>query len=165
MVVREAPQQISDLVNFGTKFDQEEGHLALTREGGHSHRRIVHALGDATGFEVMRAIIESARKAPNLTLWDRTFTIDLPTHEGRCVGALVQRPRQGKQLIWAKQTILASGGAGMVYRETTNPPVATGDGMAAPHRAGPQLREMEFMQSHPPVLYVSGSSRFLISEA
>src|SRR6516225_4114875 len=86
MVVREAPAQINDLIRWGTQFDQEDGHLALTREGGHSHRRIVHALGDATGFEVMRAIIERARQTPHLTLWDETFTLDLLTFEGRCVG-------------------------------------------------------------------------------
>src|SRR5580704_8641138 len=110
MVVREAPAQINDLIQWGTHFDEEEGHLALTREGGHSHRRIVHALGDATGHEVMRAIIERARHAPHLTLWDDTFTIDLLTHDGACVGAVVWRPDHGKVLIWAKQTILASGG-------------------------------------------------------
>src|SRR5438045_244356 len=165
MVIREAPQQINDLIRFGVNFDLEGGELALTREGGHSHRRIVHALGDATGHEVMRAIIDRARRTPNLTLWDDTFTLDLLTHEGTCVGALVWRPGQGRQLIWAKQTILASGGAGMVYRETTNPPVATGDGMAAAYRAGARLRDMEFMQFHPTVLYVAGSSRYLISEA
>jgi L-aspartate oxidase len=165
LVVREAPQQIADLVHWGTQFDEEGGQIALTREGGHSHRRIVHALGDATGHEVMRAIIDRARQVPNITLWDRTFTIDLLTQEGTCVGALVHRPRRDKILVWAKQTILASGGAGMVYRETTNPPVATGDGMAAAYRAGAELRDMEFMQFHPTVLYVAGSSRYLISEA
>ena len=165
LVVREAPNQINDLIKLGTKFDEEEGQLALTREGGHSHRRIVHALGDATGFEVMRAIIVRAKEQANLAIWDDTFTLDLLTDEGRCVGAVVHRPNQGKLLIWAKQTILASGGAGMVYRETTNPPVATGDGMAAAHRAGAELRDMEFMQFHPTILYVAGSSRFLISEA
>ncbi len=165
LVVREAPEQINDLIRWGTHFDEEEGHLALTREGGHSHRRIVHALGDATGFEVMRAIIAHSQRTPNLTLWHDTFTLDLLTHEGRCVGALVSRPGQGKLLVWAKQTVLASGGVGMVYRETTNPPVATGDGMAAAYRAGAELRDMEFMQFHPTVLYVAGSSRFLISEA
>jgi L-aspartate oxidase len=165
MVVREAPGQINDLIRWGTHFDLEEGHLALTREGGHSHRRIVHALGDATGHEVMRAIIARSRQAANITLWDNAFTLDLLAKDQTCVGALVDRPGQGKMLIWAKQTILASGGAGMVYRETTNPPVATGDGMAAAYRAGAQLRDMEFMQFHPTVLYVAGSSRFLISEA
>jgi L-aspartate oxidase len=165
MVVREAPAQINDLVRWGTEFDQEDGHLALTREGGHSHRRIVHALGDATGHEVMRAIIERARQAANVTIWDDTFTVDLLTHDGGCVGALLARPGDERILVWAKQTILASGGCGMVYRETTNPPVATGDGMAAAYRAGAQLRDMEFMQFHPTILYVAGSSRFLISEA
>jgi L-aspartate oxidase len=160
LVVREAPRQIDDLIHFGAQFDAEPG-----IEGGHSYHRIVHALGDATGFEVMRAIIERAQKAPNITVWDRTFTLDLLTHEGACVGAFVDRPRHEKLLVWAKQTILASGGAGMVYRETTNPPVATGDGMAAAYRAGADLRDMEFMQFHPTVLYVAGSSRYLISEA
>jgi L-aspartate oxidase len=181
LVVREAPRQINDLIRWGTNFDLEaEGKLALTREGGHSHRRIVHALGDATGHEVMRAIIERARQAANITLWDNTFTIDLLTYQGACAGALVHRPvnlspnplpdsgrgrGEGLLLVWAKQTILASGGAGMVYRETTNPPVATGDGMAAACRAGAELRDMEFMQFHPTVLYVAGSGRFLITEA
>ena len=165
MVVREAPAQIEQLVNWGTKFDEENGHLALTREGGHSHRRIVHALGDATGFEVMRAIIDTARAAPNVTVFDDTFTIDLLTHEGVCVGAIVWHPTFGKLLLWAKQVILAAGGCGMVYRETTNPPVATGDGMASAYRAGAELRDMEFMQFHPTVLYVAGSARYLISEA
>jgi L-aspartate oxidase len=160
MVVREAPRQIDDLIACGARFDEEAG-----IEGGHSYHRIVHALGDATGFEVMRALIEQAKKTSNITLWDRTFTIDLLTHDGKCVGALVHRRQHGKLLIWAKQTILASGGAGMVYRETTNPPVATGDGMAAAYRAGAELRDMEFMQFHPTVLYVAGSSRYLISEA
>ncbi|MFO0801531.1 MAG: L-aspartate oxidase [Gemmataceae bacterium] len=165
MVVREAPAQIEKLVEWGVKFDVENGALALTREGGHSHRRIVHALGDSTGFEVMRGIIDRARNAPNITVHDETFTIDLLTHEGQCVGAIVWHPTFGKLLLWAKQVILASGGCGMVYRETTNPPVATGDGMAAAYRAGAELRDMEFMQFHPTVLYVAGSARYLISEA
>src|SRR5207248_4985405 len=160
LVVREAPDHIDELIRYGAKFDEDVG-----MEGGHSHRRIVHALGDATGYEVMRAVIERARKAPNVVIWDRTFTIDLLTHDGRCVGALVRRGRRDHLLIWSKQTVLASGGAGMVYRETTNPPVATGDGMAAAWRAGAELRDMEFMQFHPTVLYVAGSARFLITEA
>ncbi len=165
LVVREAPEQIEQLVRWGTNFDLENGSLALTREGGHSHRRIVHALGDSTGHEVMRAIIAKAQAAENVTLLDDTFTVDLLTENGACVGALVSRPGLGKLHIWAKQTILAAGGCGMVYRETTNPPVATGDGMAAAYRAGAELRDMEFMQFHPTVLYVAGSARYLISEA
>src|SRR3954447_8255401 len=87
MVVREAPAQINDLIRWGTHFDEEQGQLALTREGGHSHRRIVHALGDATGHEVMRAIIERSKTSPNVLLWDDTFTLDLLTSDGSCVGA------------------------------------------------------------------------------
>src|SRR5262249_34710744 len=128
------------------------------------HKRIVHALGDATGFEVMRAIIAKAKEAANVTIWDDTFTLDLLTHSGRCVGAMLAKDDQ-KGLIWAKQVILASGGAGMGYRATPNPPVATGDGMAAAWRAGAELRDMEFMQFHPTVLYVAGSARSLITEA
>ncbi len=165
MVVREAPDEIEKLMSWGTEFDLENGELALTREGGHSHRRIVHALGDSTGHEVMRAIIARAKAAPNIALWDDTFTIDLLTAEGKCVGAVAWCPGIARELIWAKQVILASGGVGMVYRETTNPPVATGDGMAAAYRAGAELRDLEFMQFHPTVLYVAGSARYLISEA
>ncbi len=116
MVVREAPNQINDLIRWGTHFDEEGGQLALTREGGHSHRRIVHALGDATGHEVMRAIIDRARQTANVTIWDNTFTIDLLTHAGACVGALVSRPGGEQLLIWAKQTILAPVVCGMDYR-------------------------------------------------
>jgi L-aspartate oxidase len=113
----------------------------------------------------MRALLAAAQERPNITFWDDTFTLDLLTHEGRCVGALVWRQGLGPLLVWAQQVILASGGCGMVYRETTNPPVATGDGMAAAHRAGAELRDMEFMQFHPTVLYVAGSARYLITEA
>src|SRR3984957_9483717 len=164
-VVHEAPAEIEKLIGWGTNFDLENGSLALTREGGHSHRRIVHALGDSTGFEVMRAIIATARTRPNITLWDDTILVDLLTERGQCVGAILSRGGTGQFLIWAKQVILAAGGCGMVYRETTNPPVATGDGMAAAYRAGAELRDMEFMQFHPTVLYVAGSARYLISEA
>jgi L-aspartate oxidase len=164
-VVREAPGEIERLIEWGTQFDLEGGQLALTREGGHSHRRIVHALGDATGHEVMRAVIAKAKAAPNVTLWDDTFTIDLLTDSTGCVGAVLWRPGVGRVLAWASQTILAAGGCGMVYRETTNPPVATGDGMAAAYRAGAELRDMEFLQFHPTVLYVAGAARFLITEA
>src|SRR5262249_34033514 len=134
-VVREAPRQIDDLIKYGARFDEEPG-----IEGGHSYHRIVHALGGATGVEGVRAIIACARSTPDITLWDRTFTLDLLVHEGAGVGAHVARRNKEKLLVWAKQTILASGGAGMVYRETTNPPVATGDGMAAAYRAGAELR-------------------------
>jgi L-aspartate oxidase len=166
MVVREAPERIRELLAWGADFDREAGgDLALTREGGHSHDRIVHALGDATGKEVMRAVIERTRQAANLIAWQDTFTLDLLTHEGVCRGALVWNPQHGKTLVWAKQTVLCTGGVGQIYRESTNPPVATGDGLAVAWRAGAELRDMEFMQFHPTVLYIAGSSRSLITEA
>lgn len=165
LVVREAPERIRELIAWGAQFDLEEGELALGREGGHSANRIVHALGDATGREVMRAVIAQTKKLPNLFHWTDTFTLDLLTHDGVCRGALVWNPKHGKTLLWAKQTILCTGGAGQIYRETTNPDVATGDGHAVAYRAGAELRDMEFMQFHPTVLYIAGSSRNLITEA
>lgn len=165
MVVREAPHHIRQLIEWGTRFDTEGGELLLGREGGHSHRRIVHALGDATGHEVMRAMIQQARTKVAADIWTNTFTIDLLTHEGQCRGALVWNQGHGRTFVWAKQTILCTGGAGQIYRETTNPEVATGDGMALAYRAGAELRDMEFMQFHPTVLYIAGGSRSLITEA
>jgi L-aspartate oxidase len=165
MVVREAPERIAELVEWGTKFDQEGDHVALGREGGHSHARIVHALGDATGREVMRAVIAKTRDKSNVRLWQNSFTIDLLTHEGRCRGALVWDKRRGPSLVWARATILATGGAGQIYRESTNPSIATGDGHALAYRAGAEVRDMEFMQFHPTVLYIAGSSRHLLTEA
>jgi len=165
MVVREAPRHIRQLIEWGTRFDTEGGELLLGREGGHSHRRIVHALGDATGHEVMRAMIQQARTRVAAEIWTNTFTIDLLTHEGQCRGALVWNQSHGRTFVWAKQTILCTGGAGQIHRETTNPEVATGDGMALAYRAGAELRDMEFMQFHPTVLYIAGGSRSLITEA
>ncbi len=165
MVVREAPRRIAELMAWGTRFDEEDGQVALGREGGHSHARIVHALGDATGREVMRAVIEQAGKAPNLKIWQNSFTIDLLTHDGRCRGALVWDRRRGASLVWARAVVLATGGAGQLYRESTNPEIATADGHALAFRAGAELRDLEFMQFHPTVLYVAGSSRHLLTEA
>lgn len=164
-VVGEAPRRIRELIDWGTRFDRIGEALALSREGGHSHDRIAHALGDATGKEVMRAVVARVQASENIAVWEETFTIDLLTHEGVCRGALVWNRQHGKTLIWAKQTVLASGGAGQLYRETTNPEVATADGMAMAYRAGAELRDMEFMQFHPTVLYIAGSSRHLITEA
>jgi L-aspartate oxidase len=164
-VVREAPGRIAELMAWGTRFDSNNGSLELGREGGHSHHRIVHALGDATGREVMRAVIEQARRLEHVDVWPDTFTIDLVTHEGRCRGAIVWHPAHGKTLVWARRTILATGGAGQLYRESTNPPGVSGDGMALAWRAGAELRDMEFMQFHPTVLYIAGGARSLITEA
>ncbi len=164
-VVAEAPELIRELVQYGARFDDIDGTIALTLEGGHSHRRVAHALGDATGAEVMRALIARLRESRSIDIWEQTFTIDLLTNEGECRGALVWNAHHGKTFVWAKQTILATGGAGRLYRETTNPEVATADGQAAAFRAGAELRDMEMMQFHPTVLYIAGSSRHLISEA
>ncbi len=164
-VVREAPARIEELIRWGARFDQIDGHLALGREGGHGRDRIVHALGDATGKEIMRAVTVQVRKRERIDVWENTFTIDLVTLDGVCRGALVWNPQHGKTMVWAKQTILATGGAGQLYRETTNPDVATGDGMAVAYRAGAALTDLEFVQFHPTVLYIAGGSRSLISEA
>ncbi len=164
-VVDAAPRLIRELATLGAKFDQKNGNIALTTEGGHSHARIAHALGDATGKEIMRALIASVRGAEWTEIWEKTFTIDLLTQDGQCRGALVWNAQHGRTFVWAKQTILATGGAGKVYRETTNPDIATADGHAIAYRAGAQLRDMEMMQFHPTVLYIAGSSRHLISEA
>lgn len=165
LVVREAPARVRELIDWGASFDQRDGKYALTLEGGHSFNRVLHALGDATGREVIRAVLERTRRQPNILVYEDTFIIDLLTVDGRCVGALTWSKPAGVQAVWAKQTVLATGGCGQLYRETTNPPVATGDGMAMAYRAGAQLQDMEFMQFHPTVLYVAGTSRFLISEA
>lgn len=165
MVVREAPERIGELIDWGVDFDQENGHVALGREGGHSHARIAHALGDSTGREIMRAILERARAGKNIRLWQNSFTLDLLTHESRCRGVLVWDRRRGLSLVWARAVVLATGGAGQLFRETTNPRIATGDGHAMAFRAGADLRDMEFMQFHPTVLYLAGSTRHLLTEA
>lgn len=163
-VVEQAPQRIQELISWGTQFDRTDGGLNLGREGGHSHHRIVHALGDSTGREVMRAVIEKARQRPNTRIIEKSFTIDLLTNEAGCRGA-VARINGQLYLIWAKETILCTGGAGQVFRETTNPVIATGDGHAMAWRAGVRMRDMEFMQFHPTVLYIAGGGRCLITEA
>lgn len=165
MVVREAPERIAELVGWGTRFDENAGQILLGREGGHSHNRIVHALGDMTGREVMRAVAEHTAALPHVRIWENTFTIDLLTHDDSCHGAVIATRHGEQMLVWAKQTILTTGGAGQIYRETTNPAVATADGHAMAYRAGAELRDMEFMQFHPTVLYIAGGSRSLITEA
>ena len=165
MVVREAPERIQELIGWGTHFDEQAGELSLGREGGHSRFRVVHARGDATGKEVMRAVIDRITRQQNIQVREDVFTLDLLTHEGTARGALIWSAAQGMSLVWAKQTILCTGGAGQIYRETTNPAVATADGLAMAYRAGAELRDMEFMQFHPTMLYIAGSARSLITEA
>lgn len=164
-VVREAPMRVTELINWGTKFDTHDGQIILGREGGHSHQRILHALGDATGKEIIRAMIEHVKGRNNVEIIEETFTLDLITFEGRCHGVIASTRGGKPYVIWAKETILCTGGCGQVFRESTNPRVATGDGHALAFRAGAMMRDMEFMQFHPTVLYIAGSSRTLVTEA
>ncbi|QDT87826.1 L-aspartate oxidase [Gimesia chilikensis] len=164
-VCTEAPRHIQELIEIGADFDTQDGKIALTKEGGHSHRRVAHALGDATGKEIMRALVAAVQSRPNIQTWMKTPTLDLVTEDGQCRGAIIWNRYHGKSLVWAKQVILATGGAGCLFRETTNPPLATGDGHALAFRAGARLQDMEFMQFHPTVLYIAGGARYLVSEA
>jgi len=165
-VVEEGTKAVKQLMALGTRFDPDpNGEVAFTLEGGHSHPRVLHARGDRTGSEIERALVDAVRRAPAVRVLEQTFAIDLLTRGGACVGALIWDPVHGKQVVWARATILATGGCGRVFRETTNPDVATGDGYAMAFRAGAALMDMEFMQFHPTTLYVAGASRALISEA
>ncbi|MBL4847867.1 MAG: L-aspartate oxidase [Planctomycetes bacterium] len=166
-VVREATPRVRELIAGGACFDpdEERGGLARTKEGGHTAARILHAAGDATGREIQRTLLERTRAHPRIRFLEHAFVVDLVTHQGQCQGALVWDHGQGLQLVAARVTILAAGGAGRVFRETTNPHVATGDGIAMAYRAGCKLLDMEFMQFHPTTLYVAGAARTLLTEA
>jgi L-aspartate oxidase len=164
-VVAEGRAAIDELVEWGAEFDRKGGSFALAREGGHSKARILRANGDTTGLEIERVLVSSVLNHSNIRVLEHTFMIDLITEDGLCTGAVVFDRDNGKQIIWAKQVVLASGGAGQVYRETTNPEIATGDGLAAAYRAGAELQDMEFVQFHPTTLYIAGAIRALISEA
>lgn len=163
--VKDGPERIRELVEWGVRFDRVGNDVALGQEGGHRRRRILHAHGDATGSEITRGLLAKLSHTANVRTFDHCFLIDLITIDGRCVGAVTYHRKYGHQLVWAEQTVLATGGSGRLYRETTNPEVATGDGLAVAYRAGAVLRDMEFVQFHPTTLYVAGSSRALISEA
>jgi L-aspartate oxidase len=167
MVIKEGPQRVLELLEWGANFDKQAGNphgLAFTREGGHSFARILHAYGDATGKELAETLIRTVRNRESIRVSENTFVIDLVTDDGRCLGVLALIDGQ-VNLIWAKRTILASGGAGQLYRESTNPKIATADGHAMAYRAGATLQDMEMVQFHPTTLYVAGSSRALITEA
>lgn len=164
-LVNEGPDGVKELIRLGTLFDLENGELALTQEGAHSHRRILHANGDATGYEIVRALAAQANEHPGIEVWDEHFVIDLITEQGECVGALVQKADGSQVFVKAEATVLCSGGAGQLYRYTTNPEVATADGVAMAYRAGAVVRDMEFIQFHPTSLCYPGAPRFLVSEA
>lgn len=165
VLVHEGPVGVHQLIQMGAEFDLENGEYALTKEGAHSHRRILHAHGDATGYEIVRALSEQAKVNPKIDIWDDHFVIDFITHRNECIGVIAQRPDGQRVFVQGKATILASGGAGQLYRYTTNPDVATGDGIAMAYRAGAYIQDMEFIQFHPTSLCYPGAPRFLISEA
>ncbi|MDZ7814441.1 MAG: L-aspartate oxidase [Planctomycetota bacterium] len=164
-VVEEGPKLIEQLAAHGTRFDRDDGAFNLTREGGHQEKRVLHALGDRTGWEMERALIAWARENDRITLVENTFAIDLLTDGGKCMGALVFNDQRRFKIISARTTVLATGGLCQVYRETSNPENATGDGIAMAYRAGARMEDMEFVQFHPTTLYMAGAPRFLISEA
>ncbi|CAN5673839.1 L-aspartate oxidase [soil metagenome] len=169
-VVEQGPRFVRELMAWGAKFDSgASGDPSLGLEGGHAHARILHSNGDATGREVARVLTARLRSTANVRVFDGCFALDLITpgiEPGAPVmGAITHHPRFGLQMIWAKSTVLATGGAGMLYRETTNPKVATGDGPALAYRAGASVADMAFVQFHPTCLYIAGAQRWLITEA
>jgi L-aspartate oxidase len=167
IVIEEGPKRVLELLSWGAHFDQTIGNpydLSFGLEGGHSFARIVHAFGDATGKELAQTLINAVRGKETIRISEMSFAIDLLTDQGQCVGALALIKGE-VNLIWAKRTILASGGAGQLYRESTNPKIETADGHAMAYRAGARLQDMEMVQFHPTTLYVAGASRALITEA
>lgn len=164
ILVEEGPSGIGELIQWGAEFDKENGEFSFTQEAGHSIRRIIHAKGDATGREVERILILKVKENNNIKILEHTFAIDLLHKDGICFGAIVDVKNEGRKVVYAQKTILATGGLGQIYRETTNSIVATGCGMALAYRAGAYLMDMEFVQFHPTTLYIAGASRTLISE-
>ena len=169
-IVRAGPGAIERLFALGFRADRTPADaVELGQEGGHSARRIIHAMGDATGAEMARTLTEAARRQAGVRVFDRCFALDLLTRTDEpgspCLGAITHHPAFGLQMIWARATILAAGGSGVLWRETTNPPAATADAIALAYRAGASIADAEFCQFHPTTLYVAGASRTLISEA
>ena len=174
MVVENGPERIEELVGLGVKFVKEDsGKLSLGREGGHSKRRVAHAY-DLTGKEIERALIESVNSTNNISLFENHMCVDLISDESsvgddrksnKCVGATVIDEDENIKQFFAKIVVLCTGGAGKVYLYTSNPDIATGDGVAVAHRAGAEIKNMEFVQFHPTCLYHHEAKNFLISEA
>jgi len=165
ILVKEGPGRVEELIRWGARFDREHGHYILAKEAAHSHARILRARGDATGTEIMRALLDKARALRSVEWLVRHFTADLIVAENRCMGAVLLSDSNGLRAIGAKAVILATGGAGQVYLRTTNPPVATGDGIAMAYRAGGIVEDMEFVQFHPTALAVADAPAFLLTEA
>jgi L-aspartate oxidase len=165
VLVEEGPARIRELASWGARFDREAGRFHFTREGAHSRHRVLHALGDATGWEMVRSLLEKARRTPAVEVHSFACSTDLVQRDGRVVGCRFLGEDDAETTVVARGTLLATGGAGQVFAETTNPPVATGDGVAMGLRAGAALLDMEFVQFHPTALAIPGAPRFLVSEA
>jgi L-aspartate oxidase len=164
IMVREAPEQIKKLINFGVGFSRENKNLSLTQEGGHSARRIAH-VHDATGKEIERALMFQVRNNPNITIFESHMAIDLLQEDNTCIGTKVLHTEEKcTETFFAKTVALASGGAAQVYARNCNPKIATGDGVAMAYRAGADIQGMEFIQFHPTALALEGKPTFLISE-
>lgn len=165
-LVNDGPRYVRELIEWGAEFDSEDGRLLFTREAAHSRRRILHSHGDATGAEFVRALMERARTEKNINLVPFARTEGLILSSGRVVGVRFLDPiLRGAREILARAVIVCTGGAGQLYLHTTNPEVATGDGMAMAYAAGAELADMEFVQFHPTALALKGAPRFLLSEA
>ncbi len=165
-LVTEGVERVQQIIELGAKFDRDENGYEFTQEGAHSQRRILHASGDATGREIEDVLLAAARSNPNIVIMENRPVVDLLHHEGVCYGAVAFDPESRNFIkINARATVLATGGLGQVYRETTNPDVITGDGIAMAFRGGAQVADAEFVQFHPTTLYVAGAKRFLVSEA
>jgi L-aspartate oxidase len=165
VLVDEGPERIRELAAWGARFDRDAGRFHFTREGAHSRNRVLHALGDATGWEMVRALLERTRHVPRVAVRSFTCSTDLVLQGGRVIGCRFLEEAGATVTVLARATLLATGGAGQVFAETTNPAVATGDGVAMALRAGASLLDMEFTQFHPTALAVDGAPRFLVSEA
>jgi len=164
-LVRQGPERVQELIAWGAHFDSADGKLQLAREGAHSLPRILHAHGDATGREIAESLLHHARTLPNIQLTEWTTAVDLIVRGGRVVGASLLDSEGQLHTVAARAVLIASGGAGQVYAETTNPAVATGDGISMAYRAGGSIADMEFFQFHPTAFALAGAPRFLISEA
>ena len=165
LLVDEGPVRVNELIALGAMFDRDEGgQYLLAREGGHSHPRILHAGGAATGVEVERALVEAVQQTAAVLL-ERTFALDLLVDGGRCAGVTAVDERGERVVVRARHVLLATGGGGQLYAVTTNPVEATGDGMAMALRAGAALADVEFVQFHPTALHHEAMPRPLLSEA
>jgi L-aspartate oxidase len=165
VLVEDAPERIEELIAWGTQFDREGTKLTFGREGAHSRNRILHAHGDSTGREIQRALHAKAKTLPEISIREFEFSTDLVTENGRVTGVRVIDERGQENTIYASAVLLATGGMGQLYLNTTNPSVATGDGVAMAYRAGAEVTDLEFIQFHPTALYLKKAPRFLLSEA